>query len=64
MFEITLDELTKVFVGTALVAVRLEIRTGIHPEGQALSLHYTSTLNRFFNMSIKRIRTVEVLCLR
>ena len=54
MFEMTLDESTNVFVGTALpstllrtvslsnrVAVRLEIRTGIHPEGQALSLHRT-----------------------
>jgi hypothetical protein len=27
-----------VFVGTALVAVRFKVRTGIHPEGQALSL--------------------------
>ena len=39
-----------VFVGTALVAVRFEVRTGIHPEGQALSLRNTSSqLNDFFN---------------
>jgi hypothetical protein len=31
MFEITLDELTNVFVGTALLAVFLGIRTGTPP---------------------------------
>jgi len=40
-------------VGTALVAVRHEVRTGIHPEGQALSLRRTSSHRSLFQYSLK-----------
>ena len=37
------------FVGTALVAVWLEVKTGIHPGEQTLSLRMIPFLNEFFN---------------
>jgi hypothetical protein len=44
-----------VFVGTAVVAVRLEVRTGIHTEGQALSLRNAFIINRVFQQALQHV---------